>query len=228
MNRLQIQSRLPQRDASLLLACVFIAGLVARHQPVISVPAPVDRTAISQPITYGHHDYFGGRPARGLGTPLKLGGSAAGFWAALLPSLAAPQVAASCIATAAPGMSGVSAPAKIAADLPGLYGAPWVGSMNGYLIAALNVTVPRNPARAPAAPILQIYRQGAVTPAFSQTVPVSVVRGSNALLYRMFIDGPIRCIDLVIPNGAGAGTAYLYYPLGGRLFEAVGQFAVQR
>jgi hypothetical protein len=59
-------------------------------------------------------------------------------------------------------------------------------------------------------------------------VPVSVSRGSQALLYRMFVDGPIRCIDLVIPNGAGAGTAYVYYPFHGRLFEAEGRFAVQR
>jgi hypothetical protein len=125
-------------------------------------------------------------------------------------------------------MPPAKAPNDVAADLPGLYGAPWIGSINGNLIAALNVTVPRNRASQLAAPVLQIYRHGAAEPDFSQPVPVSVTRGGNALLYRLFINGPIRCIDLVIPNGAGAGTAYLYYPFRGRLFEADGVFTVQR
>jgi hypothetical protein len=117
---------------------------------------------------------------------------------------------------------------RISADLPGLYGAPWVANVNGDLIAALHVTVPRNPNASPLGPTLQIYRPGENQPAFSQIVAVSVTRGSKALLYRMFVNGPISCIDLTIPNGAGAGTAYLYYPFRGRMLEAEAIFTVQR
>jgi hypothetical protein len=121
-------------------------------------------------------------------------------------------------------------PRDIAADLPGLYGAPWIGYFPGHLVAALHVTVPRDSSWQPAGPTLQIYRHGSATPEFSQPVPVRILRGGNALLYRMYIHGPIDCIDLVIPNGAGAGAgmAHLYYPYQGRMFEAQGLFTLQR
>lgn len=201
-------TRLPRREAPLLLACVLLAAIFGRHH------VTNERDGAAAPdagISPEGHAYFGGQPARGLGTRLDLAAGAPACLAARPPA----------------GMNGED-PGEIAADLPGLYGAPWVGSFNGQLIAALHVTVARNPGWPPVSPVLQIYRRGARQPVFSQAVPVSVSRGSQALLYRMFVDGPIRCIDLVIPNGAGAGTAYVYYPFHGRLFEAEGRFAVQR
>jgi len=225
----------PRTQARLFLACVLLLAWLGRHDPVNWRPTqtihPLSSTA---PAADSHRhdfaDYFGGHPLHGAGTQLMLGPSEpAGIWAKLLPwATAQPARDVSCLAASPPGALSGTSPKDIAADLPGLYGAPWVASINGDLIAALNVTVPRNPAWPPAAPILQIYRHGAAKPGFSQAVPVSVTRGGKALLYRMFVNGPIRCIDLVIPNGAGAGAAYLYYPYRGRLFEAEGSFTVQR
>jgi hypothetical protein len=224
-------ARVPQREARLLLACVLLIAWFERHDPMVLGPTQdIHGAEFSRPVADSHRFYFGGQPLRGAGTPLHLGPSNNfGGWARFLHWGAAPPAnEVSCLAATPPGTPGTKSPKEIASDLPGLYGAPWVASINGELIAALNIIVPRNPAWQPAAPVLQIYRHGASKPDFSQRVPVSVTRGSNALLYRMFINGPIRCIDLLIPNGAGTGTAYLYYPFRGRLFEAEQKFTVQR
>jgi len=225
--RLRAQTEPPRWQARVFVACVLLAAFLGRHHQLSLFPTAAVEAGPSEPIPYTTHYYFGGQPLRGAGTPLQLGAGSTGFWSSFLPSAAPPAGQVSCLAAPPPALVNRS-PKNIAADLPGLYGAPWVASVNGGLIAALNVVVPRNPSWQPAGPVLQIYRHGARQPEFSQTVPVSVTRGSSALLYRMFINGPIRCIDLVIPNGAGAGTAYLYYPFRGRLFEAEGHFAIQR
>jgi len=214
----------------LLLVCLLMLGFLAherRQPPLVHAPK------FSVPLPYSTHFYFGGRRLRGEGTALNIGPPAS-RWSAVLPWVdTLPAASPSCLAESPPTSSNTTAPRDIAADLPGLYGAPWVASFNGNLIAALHVTVPRHTTAAPVAPVLQIYRPGAPGPAFSQTVPVSVERGSRALLYRIFAAGPanqwpIYCIDLTIPNGAGTGTAYLYYPYHGQMFEAVGSFTVKR
>jgi hypothetical protein len=212
-----------------VLACVLAIVIFGRPQHPAPVPlASIGHAWFNQPAADSSHYYFGGRYVRGSGIPLQLGAKTS-TWASFLLFAAAPQVLApSCLVTAPPAAAETKPPKDIADDLPGLYGAPWVASVNGNLIAALHVTVPRHPRWPPASPVLQIYRNGATQPAFSQAVPVSVTRGSNALLYRMFVNGPVACIDLVIPNGAGAGTAHIYYPFRGRMLDAVGVFTVQR
>jgi hypothetical protein len=225
MIRMQARTWPLQPELRVALAGVLLVAMIARPHDVTMPPA-----GVSQKVPTRSHDYFGGRPVREGGTPIQLGAEAAtGIWARFSPFAAAPSLQApSCLASAPPAAPGNVAAPQIADDVPGLYGAPWVGSVHGYLVAALHVTVPRNPARQPVEPVLQIYRRGAVRPAFSQAVPVSVVRGGSALLYRMLVNGPITCIDLVIPYGAGAGTAHVYYPYSGRMFEAEGSFSVQR
>ena len=214
-----------------MLACILAIVIFGRPQHPATVPAgPIDHAWFNQPAPapYSTAFYFGGRYVRSTGIPIELGPKTS-TWASFLSLAARPPVLApSCLATAPPATMGTALPKDIADDVPGLYGAPWVASVNGNLIAALHVTVPRHPRAAPASPVLQIYRNGASQPAFSQIIPVSVTRGSDALLYRMFVNGPIACIDLVIPNGAGAGTAHVYYPFRGRMLDAVGVFTVQR
>ena len=58
--------------------------------------------------------------------------------------------------------------------------------------------------------------------------PWTFITGNVNLLYRMFINGPITCIDLTIPNGTSTGNAHLYYPFRGQMFEAEGVFTVER
>jgi hypothetical protein len=225
------------RDAQLLLVCVLLAALVGRHHAhsahhIRGAPSPVSRGApLAAPLLWS-----AGLAAPVFRVPLPRIATQAVIALSRPTPKTLPAAAKSCVATAPPAAARPAAPsataaaatrATIAADLPGLYGAPWVASVHGELIAALNVTVPRNPAQAPTPPVVQIYRQGARTPIFSAAVPVSVSRGPDALIYRMFVNGPIRCIDLTIHNGAGYGKAHLYYPDHGRLFEADGVFTVQ-
>lgn len=220
--------RLPP-EARLVLACVLAILLFGRPKPETQVADDSRSGGLNLHVPYRTDYYFGGRQVRGTGATVTLGAAAGlGGWASFLPfSAARPAQARSCLVTAPPATPAGKPPRDIADDLPGLYGAPWVASVNGYLIAALHVTVPRHGGSPPPQPVLQIYRQGG-PPAFSQPVPVSVTRGNSALLYRMFVGGPITCIDLVIPNGAGAGTAHVYYPFRGRLYDAAGVFTVQR
>lgn len=223
------------RDARLLLTCVLIAALCGKHWPhlpswhlPIGAPAaPPSRLFAIPAGTYPVY-YFGGRPVHGLGAPVDLGPPASTWLAKLLPFLAPhQQPAPSCLATTALPPSG-AAPSQIAAAVPGFFGAPWVAHAGTTLVAALNVYVPRDASHLPPEPLLQIYRRGQSTPAFSKPVPIQVTRGSQALLYRMIIAGPIACIDLVVPNGAGAGDATIYYPFHGRMFAAQASFTVQK
>jgi hypothetical protein len=223
------------RDARLLLTCVLLAALCGRHLPhfpawhlpVVAPAAPSSRLFAARAGAYAGY-YFGGRPVHGLGAPISLGPPAPNWLSKFLPFLASrAQSEASCLATTALPPSG-AAPSQISAAVPGFFGAPWVAHAGNNLIAALNVYVPRDASHLPPEPLLQIYRTGQITPAFSQPVPVQVNRGSQALLYRMIIAGPIACIDLVVPNGAGAGDATIYYPFHGRMFAASASFTVQK
>ena len=54
------------------------------------------------------------------------------------------------------------------------------------------------------------------------------IAGPRDCAINVLINGPIACIDLVVPNGAGTGSAHVYYPFRGRMRDAVGVFTVQR
>jgi hypothetical protein len=63
-------------------------------------------------------------------------------------------------------------------------------------------------------PEFQIYpdQYGAqTTPSFSISAPATFTRGSKAVLYRVFLTGPVRCLDLVVQNGENNGIGHLYY-----------------
>jgi hypothetical protein len=220
------------RDARLLLTCVLLAALGGRHWPhfgswTMPAAAPVSRL-FAVPAEISPAYFFGGRPVRGLGKPVDLGPPSVTWLAKFLPFLASrAQPVASCLAATALPPTG-AAPAQVSDAVPGFFGAPWVAHSSGNLIAALNVYVPRDASDLPPAPLLQIYRRGETVPAFAKPVPVQVIRGSRALLYRMIVAGPIACIDLVVPNGAGAGDATIYYPFHGRMFAASASFTVQK
>ena len=88
--------------------------------------------------------------------------------------------------------------------LPGVYNSSWAGQANGHLVALTNVAVLRDGNKIANKPNLLIYkdyRAGSGVKATFKDVPdVNVYRGDTAMLYRVFSDGPLKCMDVVIPN----------------------------
>lgn len=87
--------------------------------------------------------------------------------------------------------------------LPGVYDSSWAGQANGHLVALTHVAVLRDggvPARKPELLLYQNYSGGKIKPSYQGPADVNTYRGDKALLYRVFSDGPVRCMDIVIPN----------------------------
>jgi outer membrane protein OmpA-like peptidoglycan-associated protein len=107
--------------------------------------------------------------------------------------------------------------------LPGLYGTSWLATLNGNLVGLRNVAVLRDggsPAGNPDVLVYRHYRPGSnVRPDFLATAQVNTYRGDEALLYRVFLQGPITCMDIVFPyNNSGiADPSNLYYERRGTL-----------
>ena len=107
--------------------------------------------------------------------------------------------------------------------LPGLYGTSWQATLNGNLVGLRNVAVFRDggsPARRPDVLVYRDYRPGnSARPDFVATSEVNTYRGDRALLYRVFVKGPIQCMDIVFPydNSGAAYDSNFYYERGGRL-----------
>lgn len=103
--------------------------------------------------------------------------------------------------------------------LPGVYGSSWAGDINGHLVALTNVSVLRDGAVPASRPTLLIYRDYKpdrnAKSSFKANPAVNSYLGDRALLYRVFVnDGPVGCIDMVIPNGKpttapGSNLVYL-------------------
>ncbi len=203
-------------------AMVEQAKSLARAQAVRIRPSAHDPPG---PI-YG----FGGLPVARSGSLVDLGPALPEPGQAVLAWLfgAREMVLSSCLTELPPAAT--TAPRLPIRDyLPGFYGAPWTAGFNGNLVALLHVYAPRD-ARAPvAAPILQIYRNydgQATAPSFAEPGAVRVYRGGKAVLYRVFLGGPVRCLDLVVQHGQSTGTGYLYYQRYRRYYEAEQDFAL--
>ena len=115
--------------------------------------------------------------------------------------------------------------------LPGFYGAPWAGGFNGNLVDVLHVYVPRDADGAVPKPKLEVYRNyhnGMQKPTYASQVPVSVYRGQTATLYRLFPDGAMDCMDVVVPSGSPRATGTIYYHRQDALYVADGALALQQ
>jgi hypothetical protein len=111
--------------------------------------------------------------------------------------------------------------------LPNLYNTSWADSVNGHLVALTHVAVLRDggsPARKPELLVYKDYAQNAAPgrkPDFTTSPEVNTYQGEKALLYRVFVDGPVKCMDIVIPTGASiAQGSWLYYGAHGQTFMA--------
>ena len=88
--------------------------------------------------------------------------------------------------------------------VPGLYNTSWSDTVNGNLIGLTNVDVPRDGGAAAGKPTLLIWKnynaKKKMPPADFQATPdVNVYRGSRAILYRVFVGGPMKCMDVLFP-----------------------------
>lgn len=109
---------------------------------------------------------------------------------------------------------------------PGAYRTSWTERVNGHLVALTNVNVLRNGAVPASRPTLLIYRNykpsAKAKASFKDTPEVNAYLGDKAMLYRVFIqNGPITCMDVVIPNAnpTAAQGSNLVYAKRGMLYQ---------
>lgn len=106
--------------------------------------------------------------------------------------------------------------------LPNLYGTSWSDRVNGNLVALTNVAVLRDGGAPARKPTVLIYKASPgksfsnAKPDFSTVADVNTYQGETGLLYRVFVNGPIKCIDVMIPRerSAQAANSNLYYQAG--------------
>ncbi len=109
--------------------------------------------------------------------------------------------------------------------LPGVYDSSWTAFVNGHLVALNNVAVLRDggsPARKPDLLIYQDYKGDAKAKAdFRANPDVNTYQGDKALLYRVFVGGPVQCMDIVIPKDAprAAPQSNLIYVRAGDYYQ---------
>ncbi len=102
--------------------------------------------------------------------------------------------------------------------VPGLYNTSWSDTVNGHLVGLTNVDVLRDGGGATTKPTLLVWKnydaKKKMPPADFQAQPeVNVYRGSRAILYRVFVAGPMKCMDVLFPynNSGDARNSSLFY-----------------
>lgn len=110
---------------------------------------------------------------------------------------------------------------------PGTASATWGDTVNGHYLGISGVAVLRDggqPASRPTVKVWKNYSKGSTAKAGYVVSPdVNAYQGDKALLYRVFMpEGPIRCIDMVIPNNAPntAPDSTLVYDRNKTLYQA--------
>lgn len=110
--------------------------------------------------------------------------------------------------------------------MPGLYNTSWVDTVNGNLVGLSNVAVYRDggsPANRPNLYIYKGYKSGSGSKAdYSAQPEVNAYRGDKAILYRVFVNGPLKCMDIVFPydNSGEAKNSNLFYEKQNNMYVA--------
>ena len=116
--------------------------------------------------------------------------------------------------------------------IPGFYGAPWVGIVHGNLIAILHPYVSTSVDIPVPRPEIDIYRNYAIlhesVPSFSRFVPADAYRGSKVVVYRVFVHGPVGCLNIIDPVKQAVSTGDLYYQENGTEYLARGAFQLRQ
>jgi outer membrane protein OmpA-like peptidoglycan-associated protein len=238
----------PSPNASFLQRMAARAKRLAwRVAHPTETPAPAAAVAAAPPppavpasrLPAGAYD-FGGSPLRGMPAPIDLGTIESHSMFSFIRGAHAGDVPVrigACttdrphLASAVRNLSsGRVLPVRD--DLPGFYGAPWLSEPHGNLVAILDAYVPKSSGLPVPDPRLDIYRDYARfherQPTYSRLEPVNVYRGRRGTLYRVFVGGPMRCMDLFVPARAGEGKARIYYPRIGQSYLATATFAVRQ
>lgn len=209
---------------------------VAASSSTTVSPVPAARTARTAGAVGGYD--FGGKPTVGNGVTVSLGAAPKSTFS-LVSSANAAQTTQldSCLGDRPHTSSDVrnlatDQPLNVRDYLPGFYGAPWATSMGGNLVSLLDVRVPSDAGSPVPEPQLLIYKDykgdAKQKASFSARVPVNVYRGSDATLYRVFVKGPMQCLDLVVPKQQPLANGNVYYTNRDVDYTATGNFALTR
>lgn len=208
----------------------------AVHHPV---PAPVPVKAVHTVAHMGAGTGFGGTPLYGNGIPVDLGAAPASHsMFGLISSAQAdtPVIVPACLSshphpvTAVRNLaSGQTLPPRD--YVSGFYDAVWVAHAGKNLVAITHANVLKGAGTYVPRPDVLIYKDyhgnTRQAPVFSGKVPVNVYRGQNKTLYRVFVNGPAKCIDMVVPTGEYLGGSRLYYALNGKKYMSQPIFSLQ-
>jgi outer membrane protein OmpA-like peptidoglycan-associated protein len=196
-------------------------------------PSPSPRPSDSSASTYGPID-FGGAPASSLNAAADFGNEIRpkpGFSLISTAQATDGPIVPSCSTDRPRVSNGVKSlrdqkNISITEYMPGLYNTSWMDTVNGNLVGLSNVAVYRDggsPANSPSLYIFRDYKKGSrAKPNFAARPEVNVYRGDKALLYRVFVNGPVKCMDVLFPyeNSGAAIDSHLFYDRQGTLYVA--------
>ncbi|MCG2586787.1 OmpA family protein [Massilia sp. TS11] len=118
-------------------------------------------------------------------------------------------------------------PYPTAEFMPNLYDTSWTDKVNGHLVALTHVAVLRDGAAPAHRPTLLVFRNAdnlnaQSRPDYMVEPEVNTYQGEQGLLYRVFVNGPVGCMDIVIPrrDPSQAIGSSLYYSANGKRMVA--------
>ena len=203
-----------------------------------AAPPAKPAATLAATLPPGAYD-FGGQPLQGMGQPIELGAlHSHSMFSFVREAQARGSAVIGPCTTDHPHIAG---PVRnlssgrilpVRDDVPGFYGAPWISEPNGNLVAILDAYVPKSAGLPVPDPRIDIYRNYAKfherQPTYSRLAPVNVYRGTRGTLYRVFVGGPMQCMDLFVPARTGSGPAQIYYPLIGKSYIATSTFKIRQ
>jgi outer membrane protein OmpA-like peptidoglycan-associated protein len=111
--------------------------------------------------------------------------------------------------------------------MPGLYGTSWSDRVNGNLVGLTGVAVLRDGAAPAKKPTLLLFKPASLNAGsgakadYRDAVEVNTYQGEHGLLYRVFSNGPVKCMDVLFPRErAPSATSSLYYVAAGKSMVA--------
>lgn len=110
--------------------------------------------------------------------------------------------------------------------MPGLFGSTWSDTINGHLVVVSQVAVFRDGGQPASRPEVLVYRDFKgnrdAKASFRAHGDVNTYRGEKAMLYRVFVEGPVSCLDIVFPYvySGQAMDSQLLYAKQATLYEA--------